>query len=418
MSAGGPAGSTPAVGGTDAPAAPDRIIRKRSSGLLVGSIIVVVILLGAGVGAAYELHLFGGGSSTSHPPGTCPTGQTLAGLGASFVEPLLSQWTSSFHSSSGNLVSYSDTGGSGAGVTALQAPTVDFAATDDPLNTTQIGGFHGYSVLTIPIAAGGLAIVYNLPTLTTPPLQLNGSVLAEIYTGTITSWSDPAIAALNPGVTLPNDPILTVHREDAAGTTYVLTDLLSKDSAAWKAGPGKGITVAWPTAPTQRAISGNSALASFVQKTAYAIGYVDLTDVLNTPDLDYAKIQNPSGKFILPTLASAGSAIRTVTANTTFPALNDTAAWSDVSMVNSPAPADYPLATLVYFFVYQQLDHGYQASVAKSQVIGQWLNWTITAGQAYASPLYYVPLPSAIASLDQTGLKTLTFDGKTLPACR
>ncbi len=407
-------GSAPSGGAPPTSPSPERIERKRSHGLAVVAVVVVVVVVVAALGAAYELHWIGPKSKSS-PPGTCPTGVTLTGAGASFLEPLMSQWVASFDSATGNPVSYTDSG-AGAGITALQGPTVDFAATDDPLNASQIAGFKGDPLLTMPIAAGALAIVYNLPGITSP-ITLSGPVLAEIYTGAVTSWNSSSIRAINPGVNFPNATIITVHRQDAAGTTYVLSNFLSDDNASWKSTEGTSITIDWPTAPTQRAITGNSALAKFVQGTADTIGYVDLTDVLNTPGLQYAKVLNPSGKAILPSLQDAGSAIRTMSANISFPALNDTQAWTTISMVNSPAPADYPLTTLVYAFVYLDLNDGYQSSLAKSQVIWEWLNWTSGVGQNEASPLYYVPLPSVLVTDDHQGLSALRYDSAALPTC-
>ncbi|MGA7923768.1 MAG: phosphate ABC transporter substrate-binding protein PstS [Thermoplasmata archaeon] len=389
-----------------------RIVRRSSShrtAYVAAAVVIIVIVV---VVASFAAGWFKT-SSESAPAGTCPTQQTLLGDGANFVLPLVSTWTNAYGSVTSNNVNY-NAAGAGAGITALTDKTVDFAATDEPLNSSQFSGLPS-TTLTLPIAAGALAIVYNLPTVATP-VQLSGTVLAGIYLGTINNWDDSAIADINPSIQLPNAAITTVHRSDAAGTTFVLTDYLSEDNATWKAMVGVGIQPSWPAiTPTPEAIKGNSALAAYVQKTPDTIGYVDLTDGLNTPGLQYANVLNPAGHYIRPTLADAASAITNMTARTTFPA--PTASWANVSMVNSPGTSDYPLATFSYFMVFQAVNAGYAPSLQKAQALVQWLNWTITIGQTYSKNLYYVAVPSSLVALDESALKTMTFDGTAIPAC-
>lgn len=380
--------------------------------MAIYAIIAVVIIVVAGLGAAYGLGYIG--KKSSSPPGSCGTGQTVIGAGANFIFPLVSAWEVGYASASGNKVSYSPVG-AGTGITDITDKTVDFAATDDPLNASEVANLGGDTVLTLPISGGAETIVYNLPGLTAP-ISLNGSVLAQIYLGDITTWNSAPIAALNPSVSLPSNAIQTVHRSDASGATFVFTNFLSDESSAWKSGPGAGIQIAWPNPSTPYvAKSSNSQLAAYVLATPYSIGYSDLSDTLNDPGLQFAKVQNPSGKFVLPTVADTTSAIQDIVANTTFPA--NSASWDSVTMLNAPAPGDYPLATLSYFFVYQALDKGYEPSEAKAKVIWQFLNWTIGPGQLDNTALYYAPLPPALVSLDQTGLKTLTYGGSALPSC-
>lgn len=400
------------------PAGPpnEKIVRSKGGGrtmmYAVVAIIVVVLLV--------VLVAYGAGWLTpakSKPAATgvnsCPTGQTLTGAGANFVLPIVSQWQSSFQTTTSNQVSYS-AAGSGAGITDLTDKTVDFAATDDPLNASQTSALPS-PVLTFPVTAGALAIVYNLPGVTTP-ISLSGAVLADIYLGTITNWNDSAISANNTGLTLPDQPIVTVHRSDGAGTTFVLSDFLSQESSKWSTTVGKGIQLQFPsTSGGQEAIKGNSALAAYVQAHSYTIGYVDLTDVLNTPGLQYSKILNPSGHYILPTLADTASAIANKSAITTFPTPSGN--WESVSMVNSPGTGDYPLATFAYFYVFAAGDQGFSPSLAKSQVIQEWINWTITSGQSEAPTLYYVTLPAAVVDLDEAGLTSMTFNGQEIPLC-
>jgi phosphate transport system substrate-binding protein len=401
---GAPSGSTPAV------------VRPPSSRGWMVAVVVVVILVVAGLAIGYQQHWFGSSNTSS---GTCASGVTLLGNGAQFVAPLVNQWTTSYTAQTSNLVDY-PAAGSGTGITQFSEhpPLIDFAITDDPLSSSEVSALPA-TALTLPIAGGALAMVYNLPGVT-GHLNFSGTVLAGVYNGSIGNWNDSAIQAINPGVTLPNATILTVHRSDAAGTTYVLTDFLSQDNAAWAAGPGKGISISWPSAPDQVAIKGNSALLSEVETTPDAIGYSDLTDVLTaSTTLQYAAVQNPKGDFVVPTLASTASAIADKSATTTFPA--STGNWYNVSMVNAEGTGDYPLATFAFMFVYQNLSAGYEPSLSKSQVLLQWLDWVLTTGQTYANDtsrnLYYVPLPSALVTIDQAGVQSMTFNGAAIPSC-
>ncbi|MGA8302527.1 MAG: phosphate ABC transporter substrate-binding protein PstS [Thermoplasmata archaeon] len=377
--------------------------------------VVVVIVVVVGVAVGYEEHWLGGSSSTK--AGTCSTGVTLLGNGAQFVNPLVQQWASSYQAATSNLVNYVDAG-SGTGITDFSEhpPLIDFAITDDPLSSSEVSGLPS-TALTLPVSAGALAIIYNLPGVS-GHLNLTGPILADIYSGTITNWDDSTIQADNPGVSLPSATIVTIHRSDAAGTTFVLTNLLSDDSSAWAAGPGEGISISWPSAPDQLAEKGNALVLSTVQSTADSIGYSDLTDVLTASTAtQYAAIQNPAGNFIVPTLADSASAIADKATSTTFPASGGN--WYSISMVNAQGVGDYPLATFAYLFVYQNVSAGYEPTLTKAQVLVQWLDWVVTTGQTYSNApnLYYVALPAAVVAVDQAGIQTMTFNGATIPAC-
>jgi phosphate transport system substrate-binding protein len=405
--------STPA-GSTEPPAStPAPVVRRSRTTTWVVAVVVIVILIVAGLAVGYEEKWFSGSSSKA---GTCGTGITLQGNGAQIVLPLMNQWETNFSAQTGNQVNY-PAAGSGTGITDFSEhpPLIDFAITDDPLSSTEVAALPS-AALTLPVTAGALALIYNLPI--SGHLNLTGNVVAGIYQGAITNWNASAIRAINPGVSLPNETIVTVHRSDAAGTTYVLTDFLSQDNATWAAGPGKGISISWPSAPTQTAAKGNSAVITTVETTSYSIGYSDLTDVLtaSTP-VQYAAVQNPAGTFVVPTIADTASAIADKTATTTFPASSGN--WYNVSMVNAQGTTDYPLATFIYMFVYKAADAGYQPSVNKTQVLVQWLNWAITTGQSYSTypGLYYVALPPAVVSIDQAGIQSMTFNGAAIPSC-
>lgn len=387
------------------------VVRRRSDrqwlpplSLFVGVVIVV-----GGVG--YAEHWFG---ATPHRgASSCPSGQLLQGNGAQVLNPIAILWSHEFGSASGDFVNYVD-GGSGAGLTDLTDRTVDFAATDDPLTAAETGGLPS-PVVTLPVVAGAIVIVYDLPG-ASGHLRLSGAVLADIYLGTITHWNDPAIAANNSGLTLPSSTIITVHRSDPAGTTYVLTDYLSRSSAAWRSGPGEGISVSFPSAANPEGIRGNSALLTYVASTPYTLGYSDLTDVLaaSAPP-SYAAVQNPAGQFIVPTEASTQSAVDDGAATLPFPA--STGDWYNVSLVDAAGASDYPLATLIYAFAYVATDHGFSPSAAKSEVLVGWFHWILTQGQAVAISNEYVPLPPSLVAIDESGLSAMTFNGAAIAIC-
>jgi phosphate ABC transporter phosphate-binding protein len=418
---GNPANGSKAPGAANSPAngpapAPLPTLHRRRSIAPIIAIVVVVVIVAAGIGMGYKQHWFGGGGGSGTHTGTCPSGVTVAGNGAQFVNPLVSQWAESYSSQTQNAVNYVD-GGSGTGITDLEETTVDFAITDDPLSPSETAAMPG-TTLTLPVTGGALAILYNLPGVP-GHLNLSGAVLTDIYMGKITHWNDPAIQDNNTGLPLPSQTIQTVHRSDAAGTTFVLTNLLSDDSVAWRQGPGTGISIAWPANPPESVgIKGNSALLSYVQTTQFTIGYSDLTDVLTASSpVQYAAVQNPTGHWIVPTLANTASALWDASNTTVFP--TSAGDWYAVSAVNAPGATDYPLATFAYLFVFQNANVGFEPSLQKTQVLIQWLDWVLSTGQTEASGpnLYYVALPPSLVSIDQAGIQTITYGGAAVPAC-
>jgi phosphate transport system substrate-binding protein len=383
---------------------------------VVGAVVIVVILVGVG----YGTHWYGLAPAKSTAPGACPIGITLQGDGAQIAAPLMSAWTGAYFSHSGNEVNY-PASGSGTGLSHFTAASIDFGVTDDPLTQAERTDMPTQP-LTLPFIGGALTIIYNLPGLT-GHLNLTGALLADIYNGTITNWNDTAIRAINPGVNLPSVTIFTVHRSDAAGTTYVLSDFLSQSSAYWAANVGKGILISFPKAPAQTAVKGNSLVISTVSSTPDSIGYSDLTDVLaSASPPQYAAIENPAAHYIVPTLANTLSAIvDKVQSMAKIP--SSTGDWFNVSMVNANGSSDYPIATFLYMYVYQATDKGFSPTLEKSQVLVQWLDWTLSttaqglANESQPTQLYYAALPAAILAVDQAGIQTMTFNGAAIPAC-
>ena len=380
----------------------------------IGVVIVVVVLVAVGASTNWY------GLQKSTTTAACTSGATLQGDGAQVATPLMGVWTTAYQGTTGNMVNYPGSG-SGTGLTHFTSTSIDFAITDDPLTPAERTAMPTQP-LTLPFVGGALTIIYNLPGLS-GHLNLTGVLLAEIYIGNITKWNDPAIAAINPGVGLPAQTIYTVHRSDAAGTTYVLSDFLTQSSSYWSSTVGKGISISFPKAPEQTAEKGNSLMISTVTSTKYSIGYSDLTDVLTSASPpQYAGIQNPAGNYIAPTLANTESAIADKVASmSTIPA--STGDWFNVSMVKANGSADYPIATFLYMYVYQATDKGFSPTLDKSQVLVQWLHWALSTGQGLAdetqpSQLYYAPLPGSIINVDEAGIQTMTFNGAGIPSCK
>jgi phosphate transport system substrate-binding protein len=397
------------------PGTPRPTVRRRSNTLAIVAVVAVVVIIAAGVGLAYEEHWIGGSSKSS----VCGP-VTLQGDGAQIATPLIQTWAQNYAIATGNQVNYPGAG-SGTGITHFTSASIDFGVSDSPLSSAQVAALPS-PALTLPVTGSAITIVYNLPGVsTTVHLNLTGQVLASIWLGTITNWNDPAIAALNPTVSLPNATITTVDRSGSAGTTYVFTDFLSQDNKTWDSTVGKGLSVKFPSAAKQTAQSSNSALLTLVNSTEYTIGYSDLTDVLalDTHTLGYASVENPSDTFVTPTLADTASAIADQVAATTLP--SSTASWYNVSMVNAQGTGDYPLATFVYMYVYQATQHGFTPSLVKSEVLVQWLDWitSSTEGQSYLSGpnLAYPGLPAAVFAVDATGIGTMNYNGAAIPSC-
>lgn len=390
------------------PPPPPSVRRKTDRGrlyLIIGVVVVVAIVLGAGA----TTHWYGlrpAATSTA----ACPTGVTLSGAGASFITSLVTQWEDSYNTATSNKVVY-DSSSAGVGIADFAAKETQFAATDEPVTYTEAASFPG-TTLTLPVTGGAVTIVYYLPGWA-HTLSVNATTLVGIYNGTITNWDSPLLNAsgLNPG--LPDATIIPVVRSDAAGTTYVLTNYLSDDNSNWAKTVGTSIQPTWPTVSAERPEKGNSGLAAYVNETADAIGYVDLADAKSHTNLGIAGVENPSGDYIVPTVADTQSAINDI--HQTIPAASGN--WSAVSWVNAPGAGDYPLATLTYFLVLENPGLGYEASLANTTVLVQWLHWVVTDGQSYSAALLYVNPPSSIITQDEAAISSVNYNGASIPTC-
>ncbi len=300
---------------------------------------------------------------------------TLSGAGSSFVSPLVAQWVGGIGSAYGIELQYSPIG-SGGGIAAITARTVDFGASDAPLTPDQFTACNGCEQ--IPWALGGTSIMYNLPGVKNL-LHVDGATLAKIFMGQITKWNDPALANLNKGVSLPDTAITIAHRSDNSGTTYNLTDYLSTVSPAWSAQLGKGVAVNWPTGVGAK---GSSGVAGVVASTPGAIGYADVAFALQN-HLKYFAVKNNSGKFTTP----GARGILSAASSDQKPAADNS-----LSIVNPPKKFAnaYPISTFTYVIVPLQS--------AKAADLKHLLFWAVTKGQAstYTAKLRFVPLPKSV----------------------
>ena len=320
----------------------------------------------------------------------------LTGAGSTFDQPLFTKAFFAYNKlNSGVTVNYASIG-SGGGIAQFQASTVNFGASDVPMSPADISLAKGGQVLQVPVALGGEAISYNLPGVKTG-LKLTPAVLSGIFLGTIKNWNASAIKKLNPKVKLPSNPIVTVHRADGSGTTYIFTNYLSSVSPAWTAGPGTGKSVNWPGGVAGQ---GNEGVAGLIQQTPYSIGYVELAYALQN-NFTYAAIQNAAGKYLLPSKATVAADAAQKPNVTTV----------DFSIVNQRGAASYPISGYSWALIYQL-----QKSATAGATVVKVLDWLSHApGQAIAGSLDYVPLPANIQALARSTLLQVTGpDGKTV----
>jgi phosphate transport system substrate-binding protein len=330
---------------------------------------------------------------------------TITGAGSTFIFPLMDTWRVQYNNLHSNIQLNYQSIGSGAGINLLDQKTVDFAASDAPLQPSEQARAPG--VLTLPDSLGGITISYNIPGVD-KGLKLTGPVIAQIFMGKITSWNDPAIVNLNPGITLPDQKILIAHRADGSGTTYAFTDYLSKVYPDWKTAVGQGKTVPWPVGTGAQ---GNAGVANIVKTTTYACGYIELAYAYQN-NMTYAFVQNADGNaFVEPTIDSV--AADAAAASTNLPTAGGD--WSQVSIVNAPGSNSYPISTLTYVMVYKDLSQVSGETQGKTQEVVNFLSWIIHDGQKFAPALLYVPLPDSIVKIDEQGIAQIHFGGSAVP---
>lgn len=364
---------------------------------LIASIVALSTLLAACGGAApAATNAPSGGATAAVNPcavpvkAKCPDeASELTGAGATFPAPIYTKWVSEYNKLTGIQINYQPVG-SGGGIKSLTDKTVDYGATDGPMTEAQLTAA-GASVLHIPMVMGAVVPTYNIPGVTAA-LKFTPDVLAGIYLEQIKKWNDPKITAINAGVTLPDTAIMTVHRSDGSGTTYVWTDYLSKVSSEWKTRVGFANSVSWPGGV---GASGNAGVAGAVKNTPGAIGYVELIYATQNK-LGYGNVQNAKAKFVEATLDSVTKAAEGVT----LPA------DMRVSITNSDNEAAWPISTFTWTLAYTEI-----SNKAKAIAIARYFWWSTHEGQAFAKDLGYAPLPATVVTKAEGMIRSITSGG-------
>jgi phosphate transport system substrate-binding protein len=303
-------------------------------------------------------------------------GQKLTGAGATFPYPIYSKWFSEYSAAHpGVQINYQSIG-SGGGIRQVTSGLVDFGASDMPM-TDQMLAESKIKLIHIPTVLGAVVPVFNVPSVS--DLRFSGPTLADIYLGKITNWNDAAIAKDNPGVHLPDQKIIVVHRSDGSGTSFIWTDYLSKVSKAWADGPGKGTSPSWPTGVGGK---GNEGVAGLVRQLPGAIGYVELIYALQNK-ISFGAIKNAAGNWVkgsIPGVTEAAASIK------------DMPADYRVSITNAPGANAYPISSFTYLLIpAKPINPGNEATLKDM------LSWIVKSGESEASSLSYAPLPSNVA---------------------
>jgi len=319
-----------------------------------------------------------------------PLSASLSGAGATFPEPLYVEWIGEFQLANPQVTINYQGIGSGGGIEQFTKLTVDFGASDAPMKDEEIAAAEAAGqakVLHIPTVFGAVVLAYNLEGM--EELRLDPDTLAGIFLGDITSWNDARIAALNPGSTLPDEPIQVVHRSDSSGTTSIFTGYLTQISPQWKEKVGKGKEVKWPVGLGGQ---GNDGVAAVVQQQAGAIGYVELSYATES-GLAMATLQNQAGNFITPSLESTSAAAVGVE----FP--------EDLrfSVSNSSGEQAYPIVGATWILVFDKMK-----DPAKVKALKAWLTWSLTDGTAIAEELGYAPLSDELRAKAQAKIDSIS----------
>jgi phosphate transport system substrate-binding protein len=313
----------------------------------------------------------------------------INGAGATFPYPIYSKWFDQYAKVDPTVRFNYQSIGSGGGQKQITAQTVDFGASDGPMSDENLAKAPG-KILHIPTVAGADVITYNLPG--NPKLKLDGETIVNLFLGNITRWNDPKIAALNPGVALPDLGIIPVHRSDGSGTTFIFTDYLSSVSPVWADSVGKGTSVKWP-ASIGIGAKGNEGVAGQVKQLSGAVGYVELIYAKQN-QMPYADIKNAAGNFITPSIDSVTAALATAKIPDDF----------RFSMVNAPGDQAYPIAGATWLLVYEK-----QKDAVKGRKLVEFLNWALTQGEGMAASLDYASLPESVQRRVLERIKTIKY---------
>jgi len=311
---------------------------------------------------------------------------TINGAGATFPYPMYSKWFSEYNKQKPDVRINYQSIGSGGGIQQLLAGTVDFGASDGPMTDAQLEKAKG-KIIHVPAVLGAVVPAYNIPDVN-QELKFTPQVLADIFLGKITNWNDKAIAAANPGVNFPNQPIVVVHRSDGSGTTYIFTDYLSKVSSEWKNNVGKGTSVKWPLGLGGK---GNEGVAGVVRQMPGALGYVELIYAVQNK-ITYGSVKNAAGNFVKASLESTTAAAASAAMPADF----------RVSITNAPGKEAYPISSFTWLLIPEQ-----SKDANKGKMISEFLNWMLGPGQEMTKQLTYAPLPPPVIEKVRAAVKSV-----------
>ena len=318
----------------------------------------------------------------------------LWGAGATFPYPLYQKWIEVYQNQSDVRITYTPSS-SGSGIRQLLERLVDFGGTDVFLSGEEAARFPG-QILHIPTCVGAVAVIYHLPD--DPALKLTPDLIADIFAGEITQWSDQRIARVNPGTSLPRLRITAVHRSEASGTSHIFTEYLAKTSSKWQERVGFGKTVNWPTG---LGVEGNMGVAEYVAKIRGSVGYVELT-YAEKNSLPTASVQNRSGRFVKPSLSSVAAASR-----------GELPAEAKLLITDPPAADAYPLSAFTYIIFYREQAHR-ELPEKRAQALTRFLWWITHEGQRFCGELLYAPLSRQAVFRAEEAIAAMTFGGQPL----
>jgi phosphate transport system substrate-binding protein len=310
---------------------------------------------------------------------------TLNGAGATFPYPMYSKWFSEYHKAHPEVEINYQSIGSGGGIRQVLAGTVDFGASDGPMTDEQLAQSKT-KILHVPTVLGADVPAYNIAGVT-GELKFTPEALAGIFLGKITAWNDPAIAKANPGVKLPGDQIVVIHRSDGSGTTYIWTDYLSKVSPEWQSQAGKGTSVKWPVGLGGK---GNEGVAGMIRQMQGSVGYIELIYAVQNK-ITYGTVRNAAGEFVkasLDSVTAAAASIKSMPAD------------FRVSITNAPGKDAYPISSFTWLLIPAQ-----SKDAAKGKIIADFLNWMVDDGQKMTADLTYAPLPEGVATKVKAEIK-------------
>ncbi len=320
------------------------------------------------------------------------TALSINGAGATFPYPMYSKWFDEYHKKNPNIQINYQSIGSGGGIKQVTEGTVDFGATDGPMNDEQLKAFqekHGSGILHFPTVLGAVVPTYNIPGVEAS-LNFTPEALAGIFLGKITKWNDPAITDANKGIKLPANEIVVVHRAESSGTTYVWTDYLSKVSDEWKTKVGKGAAVNWPVGLGAK---GNEAVTGTVKNTPNSVGYVELI-YAEANKIPYGSVKNAAGVFVKASLAAVSAAAAG--------AAKEMPEDFRVSITNAPGKSVYPISSFTWLLIPEKF-----SDAAKRDAIKGFVKWMLADGQTYAENLSYAKLPKEVVAMELKAIEKI-----------